>query len=1345
MSIKDLDLILKKDPVIATFPVSSLRETPDRVEQFYATHAKTHLSLGDTTKHVQTMFKWVSGANKGAFIGAIVGNYGEGKTSFLIHVWAESLKHKVFAVPPFEWLRFGETVEAVAAWVQYILKKTYPILAKKADHIYEDFKEKNIDEMAKEIAQRSQQDPDDVRAMLIAAEKQGSSLLIEVSPARFLSYCDRLTVVIKEAGYLGLLVLLDEPEIAAKRLGREKVAHLLFELADELHRRDGDYGVFVSLPQNFLADAQRRFASLPARLQVRKCFPRLKDIYGPDFASELWNRYREEFGLGEEGKRVVSPATLQSIGQVGSSDRTDLSYGPRTVVSAFNRMVFRYRNDGGTYQPEEFVQDCLADEVMANPNYSTRLREVLQSPQIDDAHREAVTFLAAFPNGAPVDLVESRGLDTVLRDLSRRGIMVYKTPFCYGLKRLRKIAAGEEAVDPLSEAILGIAGEFAPSLETFKTSREAFIRYVVPLMFPKRRGQQLLGWEQEEEWREDEEGVERALIVGAFAQTEKNFPRRAITVAVTSVDVPEELIRIYDAPEPCLTVDALVHFRLRWHEDQEKPIQRIQILAGDVPQVSPVVVWLAMELEDVQVAQERLAELTGEENLTALWVLNLLGRMDSLTLPKESDAQWQAIRTMLLRELISQFLDDSLRSQASEILGQTVPGSGLDLLGSIFQKVLRARYPNYSTLIRQPQWEQKVDDYIRALRSKDIPLAYKRGTEAWVADGEDAARLLGTSRMNLTGGAFEGFDNLLTITTKGRRAPVEIGFRMHPLEQQIADRITAERTGGKKRLKIEGRECWWVPMRDLLPLVKQSGYGIDELKKIVDIGKARGSFDVREHKGEQILYCKPIDLEQMRSQLREKLDDLNAEIVEFRKLPDYISSFDPDAMTEKIEALKDDADYDRLVTRLNKAFEQNHQRLPGYFDRLEERFSGIRNNVKAVTDSVLKSREVAAIKTIPSGKSKWCADLGKYIVPNLKSTVDDCRNQASKLIEQIDTCIARSKFLGPGNPKANVELLLKGYSAAAEADDKKDEITSLARVLLTQLGEYHSWRKLLLQSDELYESLVQMASEQAYKSMGDALLLEHDRISRDITDYLSTRNIQGLPSHPQFAKRLEEIDKKRRDYLRQLKGDFDKRKDVINRFLESLQIDRRVTTTFNPLEGEASYKAMYEQAVQHVCDAVSQQLQDIETQERELMYARDVLAATDEARVSGILRSLSTTRNDLTTTGKLVNARWCREIAEGGADKQIKLNECLRRAFEAARGARQLVRGIAGKRPKIKGRLKQMYDLIPERGDADLKAIMLQMIGDDRKQSNVLDESLDCLGELFRKNWVQIKVERRKP
>ena len=59
--LKELDVILNKDAIITTFPVKYLVSTPDQVEYVYRTHARTHIPLGDTTRYVDTIFKWVGG------------------------------------------------------------------------------------------------------------------------------------------------------------------------------------------------------------------------------------------------------------------------------------------------------------------------------------------------------------------------------------------------------------------------------------------------------------------------------------------------------------------------------------------------------------------------------------------------------------------------------------------------------------------------------------------------------------------------------------------------------------------------------------------------------------------------------------------------------------------------------------------------------------------------------------------------------------------------------------------------------------------------------------------------------------------------------------------------------------------------------------------------------------------------------------------------------------------------------------------------------------------------------------------------------------------------------------
>ena len=75
-----LQKLREMDPVIGTYTARDLGNIPETVNQIYLEHAETHMSLGDTSKYLDSLIKWTT-QNKGAVIGAISGEYGYGKTS----------------------------------------------------------------------------------------------------------------------------------------------------------------------------------------------------------------------------------------------------------------------------------------------------------------------------------------------------------------------------------------------------------------------------------------------------------------------------------------------------------------------------------------------------------------------------------------------------------------------------------------------------------------------------------------------------------------------------------------------------------------------------------------------------------------------------------------------------------------------------------------------------------------------------------------------------------------------------------------------------------------------------------------------------------------------------------------------------------------------------------------------------------------------------------------------------------------------------------------------------------------------------------------------------------------
>jgi len=573
MSLDDLKLILKKDPIIDTLSLPDFCNTPESVEHLYLKHARTHLSLGDTEKHVNTIFRWIGSNNQGTFIGAVVGNYGEGKTSFLVHVWSKSEEQKIFAIPPHKWERLRENMDAVAAWVRYILSKEHPELQLEAERVYKEYKEKSIDELAEQHVRDEGGDLDAIKSMYKLADEKGH-LVLDLTPSNFLDYCEKTSNIVKKAGYIGLLVLIDEPEVAKKKLGGEKVAHLLFELADELRKRQGNYGIFLSMPENFLAEMQRSFSSLTARLQHCKCFPRLKDVYGPDFAIDLWDRYCEEYQLQSISSDIVSNNTLKAISQLGSSRRFDISYGPRTVISSFNYMIYNYQKNEVQLEPEDFVESCLQGSIMLPNEYSSKVRDSLDAPEIGKKYERTIKVLAAYPDGVSVELLENYGLSDSAKELSKRvSHIVYKRMSSFGLTKLLK-SGDETSIDPLKDALLDLESEFAPTKDTFRIAVEAFYKEILPEIFKAKQGQQLLGWEIVEKWVV-RNNIWSESICGAFSRTEKEFPKRYITITITSCDSTGNIVcehqisgdELFRRGGP-LQLDALLHFQLRWNEEQ---------------------------------------------------------------------------------------------------------------------------------------------------------------------------------------------------------------------------------------------------------------------------------------------------------------------------------------------------------------------------------------------------------------------------------------------------------------------------------------------------------------------------------------------------------------------------------------------------------------------------------------------------------------------------------------------------------------------------------------------------------------------------------------------------------
>jgi hypothetical protein len=1347
MALSELSLILNKDPIIATYPAEYLRSNPEQVELVYRTHARTHVPIGDTSKYVGTILRWVRGENKGAFIGAVVGDYGHGKTSFQIHVWDQCTQSDVFAVPPFWWRDTGDILAGVAAWVKHVLKEKHAETCRMANKLYDRYRERTIQQAAEAAAQRTGRAVDEVLLILKATHGlEGMTLSLEADPEDLLNYCAELTDLLKNAGFRGLLLLLDEPENAAKSLGSAKVSQILFDLANGLLQRQGDYGALVSIPEKFLASIQRSFASLPARLQGRDCMPRLRDLYGPEFPVTLWDRMTATFGLNDDERQMIAPETLVAIGQVASSDRGDLAYGPRTVISAFSRAAERYMKTGSTYGPIDFVHDCLEAEILVTHEYPTRVRDSLSDATTAGLDESTVKLLAAYPQGVTPAFAFSIGLsEDSLTDFKRAGL-VHKRGSVYVLRGLQKEkGASRPDHHELQDLIEEIFTEFAPSWESFATARDAFLKHAVPTVFPRRQGQQLVGWELPEPWAEFQVHGRFGYAVGAFRQTERDYPRRRVALLIGPVG--QEVKPANFTSELDDLVDILVHMELRWSSEQVLSGRPLVLCQGQPADREPGLVRVTLDLAGDPISQEWLESFVEPELLTPLGVLNLMGEIDRRQLSHDAQGQWKSLREVLLRKLTARVLsDERIMAQAAVETNQGASGSPADLIGYLTLTVLRKRYPDYYTLIRQPRWTEKVDHYLRALNNQSISLACKRGKEPWIAPKADVAFAFNTNVMNL-GDCFNGYEHLVAVRLGARQDQAEVQFRTHPLEQKIMDEIMSNKTG--RKLRINGKECWWADFATVRTTLLCSGYQEEEVKKIVEMAKIRGTFLAGSDRGRPVLYCPPLDKEQMRAQLKEKLSELRQDISGLEGLPDYCPPSTIQEIDAEIDRVEDDAHMDSVLGRINRAHEDNKNLLASYFDRLTSSLDQLQRKTQTLSHPMENSRQFSALQSSPTGSSRWCADLGKYIFANLKADSNDIKEKADWLGRQHADVKKTYASNRGGSAPERLDRVKRGFSELDRLEREANDLKTRIDLLLAYLSDYDAWKKVLTQSDELYSHLLQLRQE--YPDKGAELLERLEHIWSDITDHLASRNVMGLGSYRQFLDKLASVDSERKNYMQSLRDTFERRKKSMNDLLGrvGLPSDCRVTEVFNPADRLGSDDRLLQQAAKHIAHFRESEVADLLRQRTELVYARDVLGRIVDEAATSIMTRADAAIAKLQQAAEIESPAWLREVVTEN-DNIAPLMADVRDGFEQARAIARDIRAVLRQSPAVTSSAlsetaSQMLALMPVAEPMNLKQLILQLIEGGLDPSGALDLALECLAELFMKDKVDIRLGLPRP
>ena len=133
--LEHLDIVLKKQPIIATWTAQDILEHPDTVRENYLQHVRSFVVIGKVksstdeeqftiTDYEKRLLKLVK--DKGAAKGYITADYGYGKTSTAAFIWQQCEQAEVVAVPPFQIQKLDHLVSATYGWVRFKLEHSYP-------------------------------------------------------------------------------------------------------------------------------------------------------------------------------------------------------------------------------------------------------------------------------------------------------------------------------------------------------------------------------------------------------------------------------------------------------------------------------------------------------------------------------------------------------------------------------------------------------------------------------------------------------------------------------------------------------------------------------------------------------------------------------------------------------------------------------------------------------------------------------------------------------------------------------------------------------------------------------------------------------------------------------------------------------------------------------------------------------------------------------------------------------------------------------------------------------------------------------------------------------------------
>ena len=1295
-----LENLREMDPVIGTFTIRELEASPDFVQQVYLGHAETHMSMGDTSKSVDALLKWTK-KNKGAVVGAISGEYGYGKTSIGIHLWHELEQEDIIAIPPFEWVRLQDIVDATWSWVRFRIRKIKPSAVDQIDKIYQGYREKTIQEFA---------DDEGISVSKVTELVDRNKVKLQCNPEDVIDFLTDVSKFLagKELGLYGPIVFTDELQVTmsrylAEKRSRDEFMQDLFELANSLVSSQGSFGIIFIMPtstETLINDIRR---DIQQRFQYCNIFIRPNSLYKRDFPRELWKKFSDVYKFEDIADIILPKHTIDSIGQIAF--REDLGAGPRTVIEAMRYAIECYDRTGQGISPIDLMDAYLSKNIAydSGGKLVEAVSEVLQSKHVEqqDLGDQVIKLMSAFPMGCPEEMFGEYGLRDEKDELSKKIYTEYLFKFSEGVS-LRGLASTERGSEPrFIELTKNYIQTYAESSQDIEAAISAFEDLVVrERVLESRRADQIEGWILD--------SAKANQYIGTFI---KEYPERRLYVRTSSnLENLQETVDEFGLAfcfdtncthETCGNVEflddegtsAIFQLNLFYRSSGFLNIPYIEELGYPVRKVSP-----AFMLGLAQYLQKNENIIPEDEKRTQLPTL-LRSLID------------YSVQLLFNEEIISN----------AEIKG--LSKVGLSLIQEVFHRMCRLKYKGYQTLITTGRWKRNYSTYINALSSSKVvgSVGILRGNRPFeLQSRQEAMALFGENRAQAVTSLVTNIPDVLDVKFGGRDdpSPSKIWFHKHPAEKIFMDVLqnseySIER--GQVSLKTLDQHKGFDLLKDL-------GYREEEIAVLFNLLKCRKLIDFD---SEKQLFVEVLESpEERREAILSALSDLTEQADDLMKIPDFDQEWFLAESTQLSDNVMESEDIEKLEeyqSELSKLREQLTKFSKDWATKIEKQFDEIR----LLTSKVVKQTIPSDLSKTTKGDVGWVGELVECQIL-LKGMFKKSIGAFRDLENKVSSAWSVWEGASPNDAKALVVLYDSNLGSVSELDEAQNRLATAKGYL----ESYVAWSNVLNSASRAYSESLNCENSYSEGKFRKNL----DKVFIEISTSFNKKRLETLPDHEIYFEKIRAIQDQIDSWLRNRRDIFMQSKRFYEDTIKAIGIGRyTLHANFDAFDPDLSRSNLINEVVDKTKEFVQSKEQELARHRTEVIYAEQVV----NADVSLAESKIDKASKELAESKKEMNFDCIKD------EKRFEnLGVELSKLNDSIVDVEKSLKGILKKR-KILPNEQIIFDLLNDPKGTDLGVVIAKQLEADADKFS-LDEIMQHITSLFKKNQVIISIWKRR-